>query len=895
VAIAAPYPSTQSVDVALRDGSSIHLRPVQTDDRAAIRAFLEGVSAESLALRFFCTPNVEWVSDWSVDVDYAERYAIVATAGTEHEIVAHGAYVATSEGRAEVAFLVADAARGHGIASLMLAHLAVVAEQHGVSTFFAEVLPTNHRMLGVFRDSGFPVATRFESGVAVVELAIAECDESVKAFDSRQHDASASAVAAFLAPHTVAIIGSSQAHGIHAAQLTRNLVGSGFAGTVYAVGGHHETIAGVPVYASVGALPEAIDLAVAVVPAGELVAVARTCANAGVRALLAIGTDSDTLAAKRARAREVQAVCRDSGMRLLGPNSLGVVNAHSAMALNATVAGCMPLAGRTAVLSQSGAVGTAVLEAAGRLGLGISGFVSFGDKADVSGNDLLEYWESDPDTDVIVAYLESFGNPRRFARIARRVSAKKPIVVLKSGRAHAGTAATTSRTGKLLSSSDVTIGALLKQAGVIRTDTVRELIDTAALLSSQPAPRGRRVAIIANGHGPGVVCADDSAAAGLEVAALDSDVQAQLTAILPPGATVANPIDLTAGASAFDFRKAIEIVVSAYACDAVITVFTPPLTTAAVDVAREIDTAAQGSSGVPVASVFMERELPARGGPISAPRFAFPDDAVSALSRAAEYFEWRNKPAGTRRQLDCCRPERASSIIDHAVASGTEWLSPKDTVAVLLSYGLSVIGSTIVNSPNEAMAAAARFGTAVALKAVAPGLRGKCVRVGLRGDDEVLRAAWEIRTAVTLAGAELEGLLVQPVAEPGLELVVGAVHNEEVGPVIACAASGRSAELFEDVAVRITPLTDADADELVRSLRIYPLLAGYDRRPPRATGAVEGALLRVGALVEAQPEIAEIDLNPLIVNAGGAVIVDARIRVHNPSERRPPGALPQLS
>jgi acetyl coenzyme A synthetase (ADP forming)-like protein len=894
------YPAGEAVDVAVRDGSSIHIRPVQGTDLDAMRAFFEGLSGDAICFRFFGQANIEWATKWSVEFDDATRYALVATAGPEHAIVAHGVYAGIDAAHAEVAFVVADAWQRLGIATIMLAHLATAAEYHGISTFTAEVMPANHRMIQVFRDSGFPVAVRARGGTIEIELPTSLSDDARRRFEDRERLAAVAAVRSFLNPGSVAVIGASRRRKTVGAEILHNLTSGAFTGSVYAVNRYAHAIQDRPAYATITDVPAPVELAVIVVPGAAVNEVARECGAAGVRALLVISAGFGEAGAEGARRQhELLAICRDAGMRLIGPNCFGVLNTAQDVRLDATFAAHAPPPGNVGFFSQSGGLGIAMIEAAGRLGLGISSFVSVGDKADVSGNDLLEYWEEDPATDVVLLYLESFGNPRRFARIARRVSASKPIVAVKSGRSPAGARATSSHTGALISASDVTVDALFQQAGVIRADTMHELFDVATLLSAQPVPRGDRVAIVTNAGGPAILCADACQANGLEVVELSDDVRSELAGSLPPEASLGNPIDMIATASADDYRRVIELLVARQACDAIITIFVAPLVTAERDVAEAITSAAQGAGEVTLASVFMggSAAAPAKEGGTAArvPRFDFPEDAARALAHAARYARWRARPAGVVAPPSDCRPDEAAAIIAAALTDGEEWLGPREVAALLHCYGLPLIPSRIVSDASEAVAAAAELGVPVALKAIAQDLIHKTdaggVALGLEGPTAVRRSARRIEAAVSKAGHALEGLIVQPMAAAGVELLVGVVHDESFGAVIACGAGGTSAELLGDVAVRITPLTDLDAKEMVRSLRTFPLLDGYRGAPRCDLNAIEDVLLRLSALVEAHPAIAELDFNPVIARGDGALILDARVRVQAPPSRRPPFVL----
>jgi acetate---CoA ligase (ADP-forming) len=895
----ASYPSEREADVVLRDGSTLHIRPVRADDEAAIRAFFTALSDESMVFRFFGRTNVDWVTSWAVDVDYADRFALVAVSGAAQAIVAHAAYIRTGRDRAEVAFVVSDAWQGHGIATILLGQLAAAAEAHGISTFTAAVLPVNHRMIEVFRESGFPVDTRSAPGVITIELPTSLSADAIARFEERERIAAVAAVRSVLEPRSVAVIGASRRRGTVGGELLHNVIAGGYGGAVYAVNDRADWVQGLPAYRSVTEIPGPVELAVVSVPAGAVVQVARDCALAGVRVLLVISAGfAETGGEGSRRQRELLETCRDAGIRLVGPNCLGVLNTATEVRLNATFASHQALPGRIGCLSQSGGLGVAIIEAAARFEVGLSSFVSIGNKADVSANDLLQYWEQDPGTDVVLLYLESFGNPRTFARVARRVAGRKPVLAVKGGRSPAGTRATSSHTGALLSASDVTVDALFQQAGVIRTDTLHELLDVAALLAKQPVPRGGRVAIITNAGGPAIMCADTCQSNGVDVPRLPAVVKERLGEFLPQAASLENPVDMIATASAEDYRRTIQTLVQAGICDAILAIFVPPLVTRAGDVAAAIREAAETASGVTIAAVFMTSErIPAELASDSAavPGYEFPEDAARALALAARHGRWRARPQGTSFLPANARPAEAAAIISEALAVGPGWLAPAHVVALLDCYGLPMVDTRVVSGSEAAAAAAAQLDRPVALKAVAPGLLHKsdigAVRLGLEDPEAVRGAAREIDAAVARAGHQLEGLIVQPMAPSGVELIVGVVNDHNFGPVLACGAGGTTAELLKDVAVRITPITDLDAREMLQSLRTYPMLEGYRGAPGCDLAAVEDVLLRVGAMVEAHPEIVELDCNPLIAGPQRALIVDARVRVEAAPAPTPIAAL----
>jgi acetate---CoA ligase (ADP-forming) len=896
---AAAYPRDREAEIVLRDGSTVHVRPVRSSDAPAVRAFLASTSPESIGFRFFGTPDLEWATRWSVDVDYADRFALVAESGTPGQIIAHAAYVREDSDHAEVAFLVADAWQGKGISTVLLAHIAETAAQHGITTFTAEVLPANHRMIEVFRESGFPVELRSSPDSIHVEFPTSFSADAVERFEERDSVAAAAAVRSFLEPTSVAVIGASRRRGTVGGEILHNLLAAQFNGAVYPVNRSADVVQSLPAYRSVADIPAPVELAVIVVPADQVVEVAGECAAKGVRALLVIAAGfAESGQAGAQRQNELLEVCRASGMRLVGPNCLGVLNTAPAVNLNATFAPHQAAPGRVGFMSQSGGLGIAIVEAASRLGIGLSSFVSVGNKADLSGNDFLAYWEDDPGTDVVLLYLESFGNPRKFSRIAPRFAQKKPLLAVKSGRSAAGARATSSHTGALLSASDVTVDALFEQAGVIRTDTLHELFAVGALLSSQPVPAGDRVAIVTNAGGPGILCADACQADGVDVPELPAEVQEQLAEFLPASASVINPVDMIATATAEDYRRVLMTLIEAEACDAILAIFVPPLVTDPTDVARAIREVAETRSEIPIATVFMSAE-----GPPSAlassqarvPGYEFPEEAARAVALAAKHGRWRSRPQGRLAAPANTDPDRAAAIISQALGQGVEWLGPSEVTGLLEAYGLPVVASTTVPDADTAAIRSTEIGRPVALKAVGPGLLHKSdvggVRLGLNTPDAVRAAAREMTASVEAAGRQLTGFIVQPMVPTGVELIVGVVHDPSFGPVIACGAGGTTAELIKDVVVRITPITDIEASEMLHGLRTFPLLDGYRGAPRADQHALEDVLLRVSAMVDAHPEIVELDCNPVIALPDGAVIVDARVRVESAS---PPPPMPSL-
>ncbi|HZU61436.1 MAG TPA: GNAT family N-acetyltransferase [Solirubrobacteraceae bacterium] len=890
----ASYPREQEADVLLRDGSTVRVRPVRRDEAEAVRRFLEDVSPESIAFRFFGTPSAEWIVQWSTDVDYADRFALVAETGAAH-LVAHAAYIREGEGRAEVAFLVADSWQGRGISTILLAHLAAIAERHGISTFTAEVLPSNHRMIEVFRESGFPVEMRSSPDAIHVEFPTSLSPQALARFDERERTAAVAAVRSVLEPRSVAVIGASRRRATVGGEVLHNLLEGEFSGPVYAVNQQADVVQSLPAYRSVADIPRAVDLAVVVVPAPAVVPVARECAAAGVRALVVISAGFAEAGEEGARRQsELVATCRESGMRLVGPNCLGVLNTDSEVRLNATFAAPGAVPGSVAFMSQSGGVGIAIMEAAGRLGVGLSSFVSVGNKADLSGNDFLRYWEQDAGTTVALMYLESFGNPRKFARIAPWFARRKPLLAVKSGRSVAGARATASHTGALLSASDITVDALFEQAGVIRADSLHELFGVAALLSNQPVPSGGRVAIVTNAGGPGIMCADACQAGGVEVSELSRQVKAELARFLPGEASFHNPVDMIATASPEDYQRVMETLIEARACDAIVTIFVPPLVSQADEVAQAISQVAATRPPVAIAAVFMTGQGPPdqlAGNDVRVPGYEFPEDAARAVALAARHGRWLARPQEPPPPHFQPRSHEAAAVISTALGRGAGWLTPSEVASLLDCYGLPLSVTRIVPDLEAAVTAAAELAAPVALKAIAPGLVHKtdagAVRLDLMGADAVRAGGRDIQAAVEAAGYQLEGLIVQPMAPSGVELIVGVASDPSFGPVLACGAGGTVAELIKDVAVRITPVGPLEAGEMLRALQTFPLLDGYRGAQHCDIDSIEDVLLRVSAMVEAHREIVELDCNPLIATAQRATIVDARIRVEAASPRPP--------
>ncbi|MEZ5142352.1 MAG: acetate--CoA ligase family protein [Acidimicrobiales bacterium] len=746
-------------------------------------------------------------------------------------------------------------------------------------------------MLRVFHDAGYRVVEGFDEGVIEVAFDISPTDDARARMERREHEAELHSIERILHPRSVAVIGASEEQGSIGHHLFLNLLRGGFDGPVYPVNPNRPHVASVPTYATITDIPGEVDLAVLVVPPEVCVEVVDQCAEKQVKGLVVITAGFSEVGGRGAALeRELLVAARRGGMRMVGPNCLGVVN--TACGLDATFAPSPPDPGRVAFLSQSGALGIALVEWTNRLGIGVSSFVSIGNKADVSGNDLLQYWEDDDGTDVILMYLESFGNPRKFSRIARRVSQRKPIVAVKSGRTQAGSRAALSHTAAA-ASPDTAVSALFHQCGVIRVDTLEELFDLAQVLGREPLPAGNRVAIVSNSGGPAILAADACEAVGLEVVALDAATSATARDLLGPNAAVGNPIDMIASATRPGTSRCCG---SCSHVDAVIVIFTRPSSRSADEVAAAIARAVDGSEKPVVANFLTPQRssaLLAEGpGAGRVPSFPSPEPAAIALGRIVRYATWRRRDPGTVPVFDDIDASSARRIVDEALLAAPwgRWLDADVAVELLTAYGIDVAPVHRVGSADEAAEAAEAVGFPVALKAASGGLVHKSDVGGLRlglAEAQAVRDAFVAMEA--LVGDErLGGIVVQPMARPGVETIIGVVQDPAFGPLVMFGMGGVATELLADRAFRVLPITDADADDLVRSLRGSPLLSGYRGAAPTDVGALQRLLCRIGQLADEIPELAEVDLNPVVVSERGAIAVDVKVRVAPVPPARPP-------
>jgi acetate---CoA ligase (ADP-forming) len=871
----------RDAQVVLRDGSTVRVRPVTPGDRQDLFEFLQGMSLESRRLRFFTgAPDLRSAARWAATSAGRDGVGLVATTGDPATIVAHAAYERIDGDRAEVAFEVADSLRGQGLGTILMAHLAGAARERGVSEFVADVLPENRRMLEVFRESGFPTDMTGTSEGIGVRLSTGLSLETLARFEERERTAAAAAVRHFLEPASVAVVGASRRPESVGGTVLESIVRSGFDGPVYPVNPHARTVHGLRAYPSLAELPEAPELAVVAVAAARVPAVARDCALRGVRALLVLSAGFAEAGQDGARLQdELLAICRAAGMRLVGPNCLGV--AGSRRPLDTTFVPHPAPPGRVALLSQSGGVGLALIERAAQLGVGLSSFVSIGNRADVSANDVLEYWEEDDSTDAVLLYLESFGNPRNFVRIARRLARGKPIAALRAGRSGAGGRAAASHTGAVVAASQAGVDALLQQAGVVKADSLGELFDLGAVFASQPLPAGDRVGIVTNAGGPAILCADACEERGLRLPELSPTLRLRLADRLPAAASTRNPVDMLAAAGPEQFGAALRALAASGEVDSLVAIHTPVLAAAAGEVRAAVDQVSRDVA-LPVVSVVFgedDGERPAKG----AAAFPYPESAARALAGAVRLAEWRAAPDDEEPEPPAdVRPGDAATVLTTA-AREERWLDHREVTRVLEAWGLPLLEGVHASGPAGAGRAAAELGGAVVLKALGAGIVHKtelgAVRMGLSGERQVRDAAQAMSRRLRRRGHAPEGYLVQRQVAGGVEMLAGITVDALLGPLVACAAGGTAVELLGDVAVRLAPVGGAEAEKMIRGLRTFPLLDGYRGARPVDVRALADVIVRLGGLAAAHPEVVELDCNPVIVGERGAVIVDARVRV----------------
>lgn len=874
-----PPPAHWEADVILRDGRTAHVRPIHDDDEQLLVEFYARVSDESKYYRFFSP--MPHLSDKDVrrftHVDHHDRVALVMI--LQGRMIAVGRYDVVRPREAEVAFLVEDQHQGRGIGQLLLEHLAQAGRERGVERFTAEVLPDNHKMIQTFRDAGYRVGSGYADGVITLEFPIDPTDTAIGVMHDREHVAESASIHRFFHPRSVAIIGASRRQDTIGQQLVRNLVTADFTGRVYVVNPSARAVSGLPAYKSVNDIPDEVDVAVVAVPAEAVTDVVLDCAAKGVHGLIVISSGfAETGDEGRRRQRHLVGLSRSYGLRLIGPNCLGVINTDPQVSVNASLSSVMPARGRAGFFCQSGALGSAILEKVKNRGLGISTFVSAGNRADVSGNDLLQYWEEDEATEVVMMYLESIGNPRKFSRIARRVSLRKPIVAVRSGRTTQGVPM--GHAVRRIDAPQAAVDAMFRQAGVIQVDTLEDMFDVAQLLAHQPLPRGRRVAIVGNSDALGLLAADAASSVGL---------------------VVNRSVALGADATAEDFEDALDDAIDDPDVDSVIAVYIPPLNVSGEDVAYVL--AAVGEqSDKPLVSSFLGAEgIPellrvpdvagSTAGRGSVPSYPAVEAAVRALARVVEYAVWLGTPDGRPADPGDVDPQVARRVATRALGDRDDEvaLDQEQLAGLLASYGIELWPCTRVRTLEEAQAAADELGWDVVLKSTTDAMRDRPdqshIWRGIESASE-MKEAWGTLTDV-VGDPEHARLVVQKMAPPGVPIAIRSIEDPLFGPVVSFGISGPIIELLGDWSYRIPPLGQHDVSAMVREVKSSPLLFGYRGAEPVDVGAIEELIIKVAHLQNDLPELAALELSPALAGSEGVSVLNASARVAPVRDPRP--------
>ncbi|GAA3812129.1 GNAT family N-acetyltransferase [Nocardioides panacisoli] len=880
-------PQHWEADVILRDGRTAHIRPIRGEDEELLVSFYERVSDESKYYRFF-SPMPK-LSERDVrrftHVDHHDRVALVML--LQGRMIAVGRFEVVAANEAEVAFLVEDQHQGRGIGQLMLEHLAQAGRERGVERFTAEILPDNHRMIQVFREAGYRVVSGYSDGVITLEFPIDATDTAVGRMHSREHVAEAASIHRFFHPRSVAIIGASRRQDTIGQVLVRNLVTGGFTGRAYVVNPSATAVSGMPAYKTVNEIPDDVDVAIVAVPADAVTDVVLDCAAKGVHGLIVISSGfAETGEEGRRRQRHLVGLSRSYGLRLIGPNCLGVINTDPRVQVNASLSSVMPTRGRAGFFCQSGALGSAILEKVRNRGLGISTFVSAGNRADVSGNDLLQYWEEDDSTEVVMMYLESIGNPRKFSRIARRVSQRKPIVAVRSGRTTQGVPM--GHAVRRIGAPQAAVDAMFRQAGVIQVDTLDDMFDVAQLLAHQPLPRGRRVAIVGNSDALGLLAADAASAVGL---------------------VVNRSVALGADATAEDFEDALDDAIDDPEVDSVVAVYIPPLDVSGEDVANVL--AAVGEqSDKPLVSTFLGAEgvpellrVPdvagSTAGRGSVPSYPAVEAAVRALARVVEYAVWVRTPDGPPADAGDVDPVAAKTLVGRLLADapGELELSRDDTRDLLATYGIELWPAIPVNELDEAHRAAEELGWNVVLKATESSVRERPdlshVWRNITGPED-MEDAWANLHEV-LSDPAQGAFVVQKNAPPGVPIAVRSFEDPLFGPVVSFGISGPVIELLGDWSYRIPPLDQHDVRAMVREVKSSPLLFGYRGAELVDVESVERLVTKVAQLQNDLPQISSVDLSLVLAGTSSVNVLTASVRVTPVRDPRPDSFVRRLS
>ncbi|MER6490002.1 GNAT family N-acetyltransferase [Streptomyces griseorubiginosus] len=869
----------------LADGTTVCIRPVAAADHDQLQGLYEEMSPENLRLRFFAAGrrSAEMAADRACATPHAGYRALLAE--RSGQVIGLAEYDTGGTGtEAEISIAVADGLHHRGVGTLLIEHLVSAARADGVTSFTADALSENQEVLRLFADLGLRTARRFEGPEVRCTIALDQVDTYLTAVEERGRAADVESLRPLLRPAAVAVVGAGRKPGSVGRAVLHQLKAGGYTGRLWAVNPAATSILGIPSHPSVSALPRTPDLVVVAVPAAAVPATAEECGKAGVRALLVVtaGLDAD-------QAKALLTACRTYGMRMVGPNCLGISNTDPQHRLDATFAAHHPRPGTAGVAVQSGGVGIALLDGMSRLGIGVSSFVSLGDKYDVSGNDMLQWWESDAHTDLALLHLESFGNPRAFSRTARRVSRRMPVLTVDAGRTDAGRRAAASHTAAAATRT-MTRQALFTQAGITTARSVGELLETAALLHSQPLPAGSRVAIVTNAGGAGVLSADACAEAGLTLPTPPAKLVDDLVAVLPEGAAIGNPVDATAAVTEDQLGDCVDRIMQHPGVDAVLVALVPTAVATATgdDLVRAL-TARPGHRPKPVVVVRLEQALPvellSRTGGGTVPAYAEPQAAARALAHAARRAAWLARPAGTVPDLDGIDTARAHACIETYLETHPDggWLDPRTCAELLDCYGIPQLPWAWATTEDEAVLAADRMrgpDGLVVMKAYWPGLLHKsaqhAVHLDLRGDSQVRAAFRDLETR--FAGL-LTGVVVQPLAARGTELFAGVVQDQVFGPLVLFGLGGTATEILADHAARLAPLTDHDVHDLITSPRCAPLLFGAAGGGPVDLPGLEQLLHRLSRMASDLAQLAEADFNPVLAEPGAVTVLDARVRL----------------
>ncbi|MGY2747065.1 bifunctional acetate--CoA ligase family protein/GNAT family N-acetyltransferase [Arthrobacter sp. UYCu723] len=884
------YPEYWEADVVLRDGGTAHLRPIHPADADAVQAFHVGQSQTSIYMRFFAFKSRLSSKELKrfTEVDYRDRVALVITIGGE--IMGIGRYDRLDDPEeAEVAFNIADAHQGRGIGSILLEHLAAAARENGIRKFSAEVLPENRKMLMVFSDAGYDVKRHFDDGVVSLEFNIDPTEKSRAVMESREHRAEARSIQELLAPSSVAVIGASRRWGTVGYQLLEHVIEGGFTGPVYAINPEALELAGMLSFARLAEVPGPVKLAVIAVPYDEVPKVVEECGAAGVKGIVvATAGYADDGERGLARQRELVRQARANGMRVIGPASLGIVNTSPAVSLNASMAPSLARRGGLGLFSQSAAIGVSLYAASSRRRVGISTFLSAGNRADVSGNDMMQFWEDNADTTAVGLYLESIGNPRKFSRLARRLARTKPVIVAKSDAM--GLHLPPGHAVRTTQAPPEAVDAMMRQAGVIRVETIEQLMDVAQIVSSQALPTGPGVAVFSNSRALGKVVADSAAVQGLGVERIVTDVD------LDAGMSRALPA----------LRRSLQETLTIDAVHAVVVALLPArgLTVEKIAAVLAECSAAAGKpvvaafSGILDPSVYVEGMVGADAGDAAAPAarttvpcYSNPGAAVAALGAVVRYAQWLDRDQGLFVEPAGCDPEGTRAELEELLRSvGGEHLRRLDqsTAAGLLArYGIQVVPSVGFETAEEAVAAADKLGWPVALKTTDPALRHRLDLGGVRLD---IQDAASLRLNVLQMRKSLErygspSLEVQTMAPVGQACTFRAVEDPLLGPVISFGLAGDAVNLLDDWAHRVPPLSGSDVHDFIRGPRASRKLFGYQGLPPVDVPALEDLAARLTRLKDNHPEIALVEFNPVLAGPDGASILAADVRIANAAQR----------